>query len=327
MPIYKREGSDVWYVDIRRPGHGRLRRSSGERDREAAQREYDEIAAGLWHEKRGDWPIEDALAAWVKARPRTVHELSSVKQMLAAFPRLPLSMATEAAFMNAFGDKTPPTYNRIANIYRAALKIAVRAGWLVAVPEIKRRKEQRRDPRYLTGEEWERLRAELPEHLQPMAEFAVATGLRLANVAMLTWDRVDLKRKIAWVPAGAAKGRKALSVPLSATALAALRAIRGERTGFVFTYDGEPLRSPKTAFLKARKRAGLDGFRWHDFRHTWASWHIQRGTPLAVLQELGGWSTPDMVRRYAHLAPSHIAGFADNARPLPAQKSKRSKAA
>jgi integrase len=46
--------------------------------------------------------------------------------------------------------------------------------------------------------------------------------------------------------------------------------------------------SPKTSFLKARKRAGLNGFRWHDFRHTWASWHAMGGTPLDVLQKLGG---------------------------------------
>jgi len=57
-------------------------------------------------------------------------------------------------------------------------------------------------------------------------------------------------------------------------------------------------------------RAGIDDFRWHDLRHTWASWHVQAGTPLHVLQELGGWETPAMVRRYAHLAPEHLAEHA-----------------
>ncbi|HBN22304.1 MAG TPA: hypothetical protein DD412_03605 [Holosporales bacterium] len=37
------------------------------------------------------------------------------------------------------------------------------------------------------------------------------------------------------------------------------------------------------------ERAGIKDFRWHDWRHTWASWHAQEGTPLSVLQELGGW--------------------------------------
>jgi len=44
-------------------------------------------------------------------------------------------------------------------------------------------------------------------------------------------------------------------------------------------------------------------------RHTWASWHVQSGTPLHVLQELGGWETPAMVRRYAHLATGHLAAY------------------
>ncbi len=52
-------------------------------------------------------------------------------------------------------------------------------------------------------------------------------------------------------------------------------------------------------------------FRWHDLRHTWASWHVQNGTPLHALQELGGWETADMVRRYAHLAAEHLAPYAD----------------
>ena len=58
-------------------------------------------------------------------------------------------------------------------------------------------------------------------------------------------------------------------------------------------------------------RAGITDFRWHDLRHTWASWHIQQGTPLHVLQELGGWSDIRMVQRYAHLSADHLAVYAD----------------
>jgi site-specific recombinase XerD len=58
-------------------------------------------------------------------------------------------------------------------------------------------------------------------------------------------------------------------------------------------------------------RAGITDFRWHDLRHTWASWHIQQGTPLHVLQELGGWSDIRMVQRYAHLSTDHLAVYAE----------------
>ena len=51
--------------------------------------------------------------------------------------------------------------------------------------------------------------------------------------------------------------------------------------------------------------------RWHDLRHTWASWHVQAGTPLHVLQELGGWECVEMVRKYAHLSSEHLVEYVD----------------
>jgi integrase len=59
------------------------------------------------------------------------------------------------------------------------------------------------------------------------------------------------------------------------------------------------------------ERAGIEQtFRWHDLRHTWASWHVQNGTPLRELMELGGWASYEMVLRYAHLAADHLRGAA-----------------
>jgi len=58
-------------------------------------------------------------------------------------------------------------------------------------------------------------------------------------------------------------------------------------------------------------RAGIENFRWHDLRHTWASRLVQQGTPVNVLQEMGAWESEGMVRRYAHLAPAHLAEHAE----------------
>jgi integrase len=167
-----------------------------------------------------------------------------------------------------------------------------------------------------------------------MADFAIATGLRWANVSGMVWERISLTRKLAWVPARTTKAKKTIQVPLSEPALKALRGLPGTRTGPVFLYQGEVIKSPKGAFMKACVRAGVGrfedrhdengkrvgrryvGFTWHDFRHTWASWHVMRGTRLEVLQKLGGWETLEMVQVYAHLAPSYVAQFANNARPV-----------
>lgn len=61
----------------------------------------------------------------------------------------------------------------------------------------------------------------------------------------------------------------------------------------------------------ALKRAGISDFRWHDLRHTWASWLRQNDVPTWVLQELGGWKSESMVRRYAHMSVKHLAPYAD----------------
>ncbi len=80
----------------------------------------------------------------------------------------------------------------------------------------------------------------------------------------------------------------------------------------MFSYRGRPITQVSTkAWYAALERAGIEDFRWHDLRHTWASWHVQNGTPLFALQELGGWEVAEMVRRYAHLAADHLAPYAD----------------
>ena len=152
----------------------------------------------------------------------------------------------------------------------------------------------------------------LPPHLSDMAAFSLATGLRKANVTGLRWDQVDLGNRRAWVHPDQAKARKAIPVPLNEDAMKVLSRQLDKHRDLVFTFRGQPVSQVSTkAWYKALQRSGIADFRWHDLRHTWASWHVQGGTPLFALQELGGWESAEMVRKYAHLAADHLAPWAD----------------
>ena len=212
------------------------------------------------------------------------------------------------------GGVSNATANRTLAVIRAILRKAVHEWeWLDRMPKVRLLPEAKRRVRFLTIEEAERLFSELPAHLAAMARFALETGLRQANVTGLAWAQVDMDAKRAWIHPDQAKARKAIAVPLSDVAMQVLREQAGKHAVYVFTYRGERVVQVSTkAWGKALQRAGIEDFRWHDLRHTWASWHAQRGTPLHALQELGGWESVEMVRRYAHFSADHLAEYAQS---------------
>ncbi|MBL0077219.1 MAG: site-specific integrase [Rhodocyclaceae bacterium] len=210
--------------------------------------------------------------------------------------------------------------NSTVNRYLAALSTILRAavdyGWLDTAPRIRKLPEQKKRVAYLTREQLVILIAELPQHLAEMATFAVTTGLRAANVLGLEWEQVNMETRQAWIHPDQAKAGKAIQIPLNDEAMAVLEGRKGIDARFVFTWQGKRIHTIGAAWDRARIRAGIPDFRWHDLRHTWASWHAMGGTPINVLQELGAWASPQMVQRYAHLAQSHLAGYANKLRPF-----------
>ncbi|ANW48805.1 tyrosine-type recombinase/integrase [Burkholderia pseudomallei] len=116
--------------------------------------------------------------------------------------------------------------------------------------------------------------------------------------------------------------------------ISALEQRRRTTTDLVFTReytrgDGPPKlirQIDKRDFARACRATGMVDFHWHDLRHTWASWHVQHGTPLMVLKELGGWETIAMVQKYAHLAPSHLCGEVLDLTPPESARESRSNA-
>ena len=143
-----------------------------------------------------------------------------------------------------------------------------------------------------------------------MAWFSILTGLRQRNVRELRWSQVDLDRAVAWIHGDEAKGGLGICVPLPDAAVAVIAKQRDRHLEFVFTYGGKPVRwVNNTAWRHALGRARITDFRWHDLRHTFATWHVQAGTPVHVVQELGAWASVEMVKRYAHFTPGHLANY------------------
>ena len=127
--------------------------------------------------------------------------------------------------------------------------------------------EPKRRVRWLTREEVTRLLDALPTHQRQLTRFALATGLRQANVLALQWSAVDLARRTAWVHADEAKGREAIGVPLNDEAMGVPNEEKGKHPECTFTYKGKPLGQANTrSWRNGLKRAGIENFRWHDLR-------------------------------------------------------------
>lgn len=196
--------------------------------------------------------------------------------------------------------------------------------WLEKAPVIKIPSVRNKRVRWLEHEEAKRLIDECPEPLKSVVKFALATGLRRSNIINMEWQQIDMQRRVAWVNPEDSKSNRAIGVALNDTACKVLRDQIGKHHKWVFVHTKEGIRpdgsktptvrkmrvDDQRAWNAACRRAGIEDFRFHDLRHTWASWLIQSGVPLSVLQEMGGWESIEMVRRYAHLAPNHLTEHA-----------------
>lgn len=318
MALYRRKDSNVWWVDVSLPGQPRVRQSTGTADKAEARRieaTITERAARIGTPSTAKtW--SDATYSWLAVEPRSDSEKLSLRKFAQYFPDKALRTITGTDVERALGFcKTAGTYTRYRTMIVAILNLAKRNKWLAEVPDIPQRKDKKPKARqWLSYEEWDRLYAALPPHLKGPAMVAVQTGLRQANVFGLRWKDVALDRRHVVVLAEDAKAGASIPVPLNDAALEAIQAEAGKHHEFVFTYRGRPIAKPKEGFAQAKRDAGLPGFTWHGLRHTWATWHVQNGTPLDVLQKLGGWADMRMVMNYAHHSAGYLASFADNVR-------------
>ena len=199
------------------------------------------------------------------------------------------------------------TVNRTLALLRHLLRLAQEEWELLdAVPRIRMEREAEGRLRWLTPEEATRLldasRKSRNEHLTDLVEFALFTGMRRGEVLGLKWESVDRARGV--VLLDITKSGKRREVPLNSRADAVLARRGSKSSGLVFgTRRWDHFRS---AWENAVERAKLADFHFHDLRHTFASWAVQRGASLQEVKDLLGHNSLAMTLRYGHLAPEHL---------------------
>lgn len=243
-----------------------------------------------------------------------------------------------AMLMGADGRKlehprAPGSVRRLLAVFSQVLNACEEWGWLTHAPKVKMPSLIERDPNYLLPDQCPRLLQELPEHLRGPFLCSILAGMRMSNTRDLKWSQIDLENGLITIPSSHYKAKRNTSLPISPALRALLDAVpRYEGIEHVFTYRpkvksaGKPVagetREPRfgaprpiagtfntKAFRKARKRAGVT-VRWHDLRHTFASWLALQNASDRVLQAMCGWTSPAMAHRYAHLRAGDLRSWA-----------------
>jgi integrase len=212
------------------------------------------------------------------------------------------------------------TYNHYRSLLMLVYREARRVGKVSVNParDIRHRKENNSRVRFLSrgrkGEdnEYERLfnviRAKYPGHLAEFI-FALNTGLRLSSQYGATYGMIDWVRNVLDIPR--TKNDEPAHIPLNSDVLAALRSLPSweEGKGPIFRnqrHPEKPVLSNDHWFKPSLKAARISDFKWHDIRHSFASWLVQDGVPLERVSKLLGHKSLTMTMRYAHLAPHQL---------------------
>jgi len=323
MSLYKR--GETWWARFTAPNGRRIQTSCRTTNRSAAQEYHDKLKTEYWRVHQvGSTPTikwEQAVVRWIKeqADKKTLYNDRSHFRIIETYLLgVNLHDITREIIDSFIKDRQAKvknaTINRTLEVVRAVLNRAEQEWeWLDKAPKIRLLAEPKRRIRWLTHDEADTLLGTLPDHIKDMAQFTLCTGLRESNVTGLKWADINMQKQSLWIHHDEAKGGKAFPVPLTPESIEILKRQIGKNNTWVFTYRDKPiLKAGTKAWRAGLARAKIEDFRWHDLRHTWASWHVQNGTPLHVLQELGGWESYEMVRRYAHLSAQHLADYARN---------------
>jgi integrase len=266
-------------------------------------------------ERRRTWPISRLIISNAMPFPRNALRAFEMKNVIlpaVGTKKVASIDRREVESMHLRLNDRPYQANRVLALISKMLNLAVEWGWRRDNPArgIQRYREERRD-RWLTDEELSRLVRVLEDHPNARAANAVRlqllTGARMGEVLKAERKDFDLDRGVWTKPSHHTKQKRREHVPLSPAAQALVLSIfaqsaQDEPHLFPGRVPGKPLRDIKRFWASAMHEAGIENYRRHDNRHTYASHLVSSGLSLETVGRLLGHTNPNTTQRYAHLA-------------------------
>ncbi|WP_028958734.1 site-specific integrase [Sulfitobacter sp. 20_GPM-1509m] len=329
MP-FRTKKTRIYQYDIVVGGH-RLRGSCGTEDFEAAKAVEADIRANAKRSaSRGtDYTLSEALGTYINdkiiGRPSESTTKSQARIILSHMDGSKrISRLTDADIVQYAAKHRATCANSTVNRHLQMLGRAIRYMGKIYKCEIPpldfkaaETKEPRERVRELTAEEQTRLFAALPQEFHPMVAFALMTGARISTITGLLWRDVDMThREITF----RLKGDELMFFPINAELAALLSALPKsnvmESRRYVFTrVDGHSAERIQivasggvfgTVWRKALLDAGIDNFRFHDLRHTFATRMLRKTQNISLVSKLLGHTNIETTSRYAHVMTSDL---------------------
>ena len=214
--------------------------------------------------------------------------------------------------------RTAATVNRYLALLSHVFTIAVKEWeWMAVNPvtQISKLKESRGRTRFLSDEEREKLLAACRSSESPrlftIVTLALSTGMRRGEILGMKWENVDLeKKRITLVET---KNGETRVVPLVGKAYELIVHVylkqEPEADSLIFSAPKNPAQpiNIRTAWETALKKSSVSNFRFHDLRHSTASYLAMNGASLLEIADILGHKTLQMVKRYSHLSEDHKA--------------------
>lgn len=221
--------------------------------------------------------------------------------------------------------RTGATVNRYMAALGHCLTVAVKEWrWMESnpMPNIKKSAEPKGRVRFLSDDERERLlsacKSSQNPYLYPVVVLALSTGMRQGEIMNLTWNDIDFSKQR--IILQETKNGERRAVYLAGKALELLQELKQQKVrridnSLVFPGSHAQNKGPaslRTAWLFALKKSGVSDFKFHDLRHSAASYLAMNGASLMEIAAVLGHKTLAMVKRYSHLSDTHVSGVVAN---------------